>query len=281
MRLAVAVVVACGCHDYDPVAEIPHREVPDTATAVRMILDETAPPRVYAVGEYHATREAVQRSSPLARFTHEIVALLEPRAKQMVVEAWLDESCASPNVHARVQGVNGPPGTQTDLDNLVAANQRLQIETHGLPMTCIEHHAMFDPVGRVDYLRLLQMVTEKLYEAAHALVEQGRDVIVYGGALHNDLYPHWPLEELSYAHALSKELGGDVLELDLVVPEIVAPMEAIRFEPWFPLLARASPERVVVWERGPNSYVVILPALSEDVARVAMPREIASRDSGR
>jgi hypothetical protein len=62
-----------------------------------------------------------------------------------------------------------------------------------------------------------------------------------------------------------------VLEIDLVVPEIVAPMASIRYEPWFPLLARAAPYRTTLWQRGPASYVVILPALSEAVAAVARP----------
>ena len=52
-----------------------------------------------------------------------------------------------------------------------------------------------------------------------------------------------------------------------MVPEIVAPMAMIRREPWFPLLGRAAPDRVVVWMRGPNSYVVILPAKNDIVAQ--------------
>ena len=81
--------------------------------------------------------------------------------------------------------------------------------------------------------------------------------------------PRWPLEQLSYARQLSQQLGGKVLEIDLVVPEVVASMDMIRAEPWFPLLGRASPRRTIVWQRGPASYVVILPAQSEEVARVA------------
>ena len=37
------------------------------------------------------------------------------------------------------------------------------------------------------------------------------------------------------------------------------------------LLARASPDRVTLWERGPDSYVVILPAQSDAVAAIARP----------
>jgi hypothetical protein len=131
----------------------------------------------------------------------------------------------------------------------------MQLETHGLPMTCIEHSSLLDPRGRVDFLRLLELVTEKLHDATERLVRTGHPVIVYGGALHNDLYPRWPLEELSYAHALAREFS--VLELDLVVPEVVAPMKLLWQEPWFPLLGRAAPCHAIVWERGPGSYVVI------------------------
>ncbi len=164
--------------------------------------------------------------------------------------------------------IGRPPSTQRELHHLVASSR---LQTHGLPITCIEHSSVLDGRGRVDFLRLLLMVTEKLGDRARALSAGGRSVIVYGGALHNDLYPSWPLAELSYAAGLAEELGGGVLELDLVVPELVAPMAMIRREPWFPLIGRASPDRVLVWQRGPGSYVVILPAHDETVARVAKP----------
>jgi hypothetical protein len=51
-----------------------------------------------------------------------------------------------------------------------------------------------------------------------------------------------------------------VLELDLVVPEIVAPIKLLWREPWFPLVDKAAQDRVLVYERGPSSYVMILPA---------------------
>jgi hypothetical protein len=136
-------------------------------------------------------------------------------------------------------------------------------------MTCIEYDAVIDASGHVDFLLLLELITGKLAETTRSLVAKDRAVIVYGGALHNDLYPRWPLESLSYAKSLSQELGGRVLEIDLVVPEAVAAMDMIRSEPWFPLLGRASPSRVLIWQRGPASYVVILPAQSEEVAKVA------------
>jgi hypothetical protein len=275
--MVVVVAVACaGClTPFDPADDIPHREVRTTDAAIAAILDETTGIRVYAVGEYHPTRDVVVRTSPLARFTKEIIGLLEPRAQHLVVEAWLDDLCQSERagqismevfkVTERARRAGG------ELEALIATSRKLAIATHDLPMTCVEYDSVLDARGRVDFLRLLLMITDTLGAASRALVADGRDVIVYGGALHNDLYPQWPLEELSYAKALDDQLGGGVLEIDLVVPEIVAPMPLVRREPWFPLLGHASPDRVLVWNRGPNSYVVILPARDEAVANVARP----------
>jgi len=263
------------CTIYDPVDEVPHREFRGTREAIGAILDEVSGTHVYAIGEYHPTRNAVARQSPLARFTGDIVELLEPRAQHLVVEAWLDDTCRSQDTDAIQMQVlkvtNRTPTQASDLQALLAASRNLRIQAHGLPMTCIEHSSVLDGRGRVDFLRLLLLVTEKLGDSARAMVAQGRDVIVYGGALHNDLYPQWPLEDLSYAKQLDDELGGGVLEIDLVVPEIVAPMTMVRREPWFPLLGLAAPERVVVWPRGPRSYVVILPAQDLEAAKVAKP----------
>jgi hypothetical protein len=261
------------CTYFDPIDEVPHghREVATTAQAIEMILAENPGPRVFAIGEYHESRNAIAAESPLARFTRVIIALLEPRAQHLVVEAWLDASCwGSRDANGEIRdATNRPPSTQMEVMKLVRRSQRAGLIAHTLPMTCIELDAVRDASGHLDFLLLLELVTEKLAEVTRGLVESGASVIVYGGALHNDLYPRWPLDELSYAKPLARDLGGHVLEIDLVVPEVVAPMPMIRSEPWFPLLGRASPNRVLVWQRGPSSYVVILPAQSEAVSRVA------------
>lgn len=275
MRRVLVLALLSACTIYDPVDEIPHREYRGTREAVGAILDEVSGTHVYAIGEYHPTRNSVARTSPLARFTGEIVEMLEPRAQHLIVEAWLDDTCRTHDADAVQMQVlrvtNRAPAQATDLQALLAATKTMQIQAHGLPMTCIEHASVLDGRGRVDFLRLLLLVTEKLNDTTRAMVHSGRDVIVYGGALHNDLYPQWPLEDLSYAQPLAAQLGGGVLEIDLVVPEIVAPMAMVRRETWFPLLGRASPDRVVVWNRGPNSYVVILPAQDYEAAKVAKP----------
>jgi len=270
VRLAVLWLLAA-CSAFDPVSAVPrqYREVDSTRAAIAMILAENPEPRVYAIGEYHQTRNAIASTSPLARFSRDIIGMLEPHAQHLVVEAWLDANCwSSQQLSHDVAAATGrPAATAMEMMRLVTNARRRGLQTHGLPMTCIEHDAMIDASGRVDFLLLLEIVTDKLAETTRALLAHERAVIVYGGALHNDLYPRWPLDELSYAKPLAHELGGRVLEIDLVVPEVVAPMQMIRSEPWFPLLAQARPDRVIVWRRGPASYVVILP--SQDAPKLA------------
>ena len=74
MRAAIVLCcLAAACRYFDPIAEVPrgHREVATTAEAIALILAENPAPRVYAIGEYHQTRNAVPSTSPLARFTEE------------------------------------------------------------------------------------------------------------------------------------------------------------------------------------------------------------------
>ncbi|HUS31432.1 MAG TPA: hypothetical protein VMZ53_23155 [Kofleriaceae bacterium] len=258
---------------FDPVAEVPHRhrEYATTTDAMTAILAENPVPRVYAIGEYHQTRDAIAATSPLARFTHEIIGMLEPHAQHLVIESWLDANCWGDKRDPVAAMLNKPNGVSMDVMRLVSRTKKLHMQAHTLPMTCIEYDSVVDFSGHVNFLLLLDLITEKLAETTRGLLRSGdgTSVIVYGGALHNDLYPRWPLETLSYARPLADSMGGHVLEIDLVVPEVVAPMEMIRTEPWFPLLARSSPSRVIVWNRGPGSYVVILPAQSEAAGRVA------------
>jgi len=268
-------VLVAACGTYDPIAEVPHsyREMASTDIAIKAILAENPTPRVYAIGEYHQSRSAIANTSPLARFTREVIQLLEPHARNLVIETWLDQACDSSRQLAHdVSAATGRPATtQMEMLRLVDRGHHAGLAMHTLPMTCIEQDSVLDAHTGVNFLLLLELITDKLYSTTKALADADPDhaVIVYGGALHNDLYPRWPMEELSYAKPLSKALHGGVLEIDLVVPEVVADMNLVRDEPWFPLLGLASPDRVTVWQRGPSSYVVILPAQSDAVAKIA------------
>jgi len=259
--IAALLVLASACGGYDPIDELSYREYPDTGAAVRAILAEAGNVQVYAVGEYHPSARmtgAGAARAPIVQFTDDILTRLAPWADDLVVEAWFDASCASDDpVNAQIEAVTHrrPAATTADLE---LPDSRVHIPMHGLSMTCIEHSSMLDAKGRVDFFRLLSTIADKLRETTEALLRRGHSVIVYGGAIHNDLYPRWMLDDLSYAQPLAKETT--VLELDLAVPEVVDTMPALVQEPWYPLVGRAAPDRVVVWQRGPQSYVLILPS---------------------
>src|SRR5687767_13472420 len=193
MRVVLAVACLAACGTFDPIREVPHshREAPNTAAAIAMILAENPEPQVYAIGEYHMTRNAIAATSPLARFTREIVGMLEPRADHLVVEAWLDASCwQGSRINQQITSATQRPGaTQMEVMRLVRKSEQLHLKTHTLPMTCIEYDAVIDASGHVDFLLLLELITDKLAETTRKLLADDRAVIVYGGALHNDLYP--------------------------------------------------------------------------------------------
>src|SRR5262245_54805984 len=131
MRAWVLVLLAA-CHTFDPIREVPHhhREVPTTAAAIAIILAENPEPLVFAIGEYHQTRNAIASTSPLTRFTREIIGLLEPRADHLVVEAWLDASCWGTTRDKVVEATQRSETTQMEVMRLMQRGQRLHLQTH-------------------------------------------------------------------------------------------------------------------------------------------------------
>ncbi|HEY4181660.1 MAG TPA: hypothetical protein VGM90_32675 [Kofleriaceae bacterium] len=261
---------------YDPVDEIEFQAFPDARSALAAVLIEAGPAKVYAVGEYHPTSKTANVKSPLSHFAS-MIDVIAPRAHHIVLESWLDDGCsAAKQVDAQIAATTDrSTGQAKNMDAFVMKGAQQKLVAHGLSITCLEQSTILDQHGRVDFYSLLQLITEKLGEAAEAFASDDRAVIVYGGALHNDLYPRWQLDSLSYAVELDKKLHGGVVEIDLVVPEIIAPMPMVRAEAWFPLIGRSAPGVAMVWQRGPHSFVIILPAESTAVARIALPHEHA------
>ena len=275
LALGTVSLAACHYHRFDPVADIEFQAYPDAKTAMAAVIAEAGPAKVYAVGEYHSTRLAKTARAPVVWFG-QLLDLLRSRSRHLVLEAWLDDGCASKAaLEAQVAQTTGRSGPSRDLDALMMKSANQRIVPHGLAMSCIEQGALFDGRGGLDVVRLLELITTKLEATTLPLVANDRAVIVYGGALHNDLYPRWQLDSLSYAVPLQEALGGGVVEIDLVVPEIIAPMAMVRGEAWFPLIGQSAPDRALVWKRGPHSFVVILPSQSREVARIAKPIEHA------
>ena len=83
-------------------------------------------------------------------------------------------------------------------------------------------------------------------------------VVVYGGALHNDLFPDPALAKYTFGRKVHAATRGAYREIDLYVPEMVDTTPALRDEPWFKAWQRAGAgcDDVVI-ERNPRSTIVI------------------------
>lgn len=223
--------------------------------------------RVVAFGELHerVDRPTGARSS-LARFTDDVLPVLAPRASDLVLETWLpDRRCgdeataATAEVEATMQR---PPATKSELAVLVERARAAAIQPHAMRLTCDDWSRIAPPGGELDHEAMLAAITRELgrigAEATRARPAD-RLIAIYGGALHNDLYPIAGIEDWSFAAALDAATGGRYLEIDLYVPENAAADTLSRSQPWFPLLEHAGPGHVVVIERGERSYLVLLP----------------------
>jgi hypothetical protein len=284
IALAVVVLVACSSEEKPPAAakkpapvpvdaagELlpPHRIAPDLATAIRELVKDDV--RVVGFGELH---QRVDRATParsaLARFSDEVLPVIAERTSDLVIETWLfDKRCGKQAAQATAQveaTMQRPAETKSELSTLVERARAAGVQPHAMRVTCDDWAAIAPPGKEVDYEAMLSLITRELGRiAGQAIAHRDREqaprrlIAVYGGALHNDLHPIDGLADWSFAAAVDAAAPGRYLEIDLYVPEY-AELDALsQSQPWFPLVARAAPDRVIIVERSPRSYLLLLP----------------------
>jgi hypothetical protein len=229
-------------------------------------------PRVLGVGEYHQKTGSARVQSPLRRFTQQMFEHLADQSSDLVIELLLPEGdCGgkSDKAASKVEkGTERPQATENEAVTLLLRARRMGVRPHLLTMSCKDYNELLGG-GEVDYQRLLTIITEKLLARVKealsrpvrfdALGQLRSRVIVYGGALHNDLFPLPDLKDYSYAAALQKLTRGRYVELDLYVPEYIEGDAELGKQAWFPIFRReAGKDRVVLIERGPASYILVL-----------------------
>jgi len=223
-------------------------------------------PRVIGFGEYHELIGSARVQSTLRRFTEQMLDLLEERASDIVVETWVEAGkCGKKEerVSKDVRKVTErPKHTENELARLIKRAQKIDVRPHILELRCADYDALLDEKDQVDYEKLLLMVTEKLgAKALLALKKSKADrlVALYGGSLHNDLYPYQTVADFSYAKKVDEQSKGGYVEVDLYVPEYVEGDELLTKEDWWPLYQKhSSTEHVVLIERGRGSYILVM-----------------------
>ncbi len=240
---------------------------PDARTALAAWLADAT--GVVAFGEVHQDAATVKIRSSLARFTDEIFPALAPRASHLVVETWVTTgACGVAEQHvtrdvARV--TERPAGTESEIVRLLRLAKRSGVEPHVLSVSCDEYAALAGGGGAVDYGKLLALTRQHLQRAileALALPRaQDRPlVLVYGGALHNDLYPDRALAPYAFGPALYALMRGDYREVDLYVPELVEGIASMKKERWFSVWrANGKKQGVTLIPRSEKSTILVFP----------------------
>ena len=255
--------------------DLPHRQFDSASAALKQLLAETSP-RVLGLGEFHQTSGKGKVRSATRRFTEAMVPVLGARASDLVVETWITEGKCGKQEKKVARGVakttQRPEHTEDEIVTMLKRAKGLGVRPHILKAGCKDYEKLLGKDGKVDYVQLLGFIGRSLQAKAEAILvyraksvkrakkKATRDIVViYGGALHNDLYPYEDLKEFAFGEALKKRTGGRYLELDLYVPEYIDGDETLSKERWYPLFKRlASEQKVTLIQRGEASYILVL-----------------------
>ncbi|HEY4392569.1 MAG TPA: hypothetical protein VGP64_00830 [Polyangia bacterium] len=235
------------------------------AGAVHAFLDHAT--GVVAFGELHQTEKTAGIRSSLARFTDEILPAVAPRASHLIVETWISRGTCGETEQQVTKDVarttERPAETENEIVRLLRRAKELGVAPHVLDVDCHEYQKLVGADGAVDYDRLLTMTGQHLGRAIEQALALPRPadrplVLVYGGALHNDLLPNPELAKYSFGPAIDALTHGDYREIDLFVPELVDTMPALRAERWYAAWrpTRTKPGATLV-RRQPRSAVLL------------------------
>jgi hypothetical protein len=268
VSLGAAAVVLARAPAPPPEVAPAARAYPSAADAIRALLADAG--GVVAFGEIHQDTATTATRSSLARFRDEVLPMLAPRAAHLIVETWVTRGAcgkAEARVTEDVQATTErPPETENEIVSLLRRAKEAGVAPHILEVTCDEYAVLAGSGDRgVDYEKLLAITTRHLEAAVRqaALLPRSPErplVLVYGGALHNDLYPRPAMAAYSFAPASYALMRGAYREIDLYVPEFAERMPSARQEPWYRVWRRAAKSGVVsVIPRSSHSAVVVFP----------------------
>ena len=223
---------------------------PGTPTCLRFASNEDAfryilalDPAILAIGEAHAQKGTEAIASATKRFTDSMVSLLENRASDLLVEAWAGDPKCQKEVKqvASAQRPVQHAQAQQNPNEYVALGTRakaLGVQPHLLRPSCDDYASLADAGADVvtQSLGLIKRLTQSDATALfqrNQTAKNGKVVVTYGGAMHNDLAPSESLRQYSFGPELSATTAGRYVELDLIVPEYVKATEIWQKLPWY------------------------------------------------
>lgn len=229
-------------------------------------------PAVLGVGEAHAQKAAGAAPSVTKRFTADLLPLLRDRASDLLVELLIPpQGCKKPEaektVRAEQKQVTAPQAddNQAEYVALGEAARAMGVVPDGLRPSCadLEDAAKGgdDTIARMLGMiaRLSAAKARSLYERDMA-VSPDKVVVLYGGAMHNDLAPKAGREPFSFGPALAGVTGDRYVELDVFTPESIGDSDTWRGFAWYPHYDRAAHGgKTALFKVGPRSWVLVFP----------------------
>jgi hypothetical protein len=214
---------------------------PSNEDAFRYVLAHD--PAILAIGEAHAQKGTEAITSATKRFTDSMVSLLENRASDLLVEAWAGDPKCQKEVKqvASAQKPVQQAQAQQNPNEYVALGTRakaLGVQPHLLRPSCDDYASLADAGADVvtQSLGLIKRLTQSdataLFQRNES-AKNGKVVVTYGGAMHNDLAPPESLRQYSFGPELSTATSGRYVELDLIVPEYVKATDVWQKLPWY------------------------------------------------
>jgi hypothetical protein len=221
-------------------------------------------PAVLAIGEAHAQRGATAASSA-KRFTDELLPMLAGRTSNLLVELMIPPTGCVKQVEA-AHSAQKPVITQqaeTNQNEYVVmgeAARKLGIVPDPLRPTC-DDLAQINDAGDDAISRSLETIARLTTAQATKMIEHrgAKMVVTYGGALHNDAAPPPERAAWSYGPALSKQVAGRYVELDLYVPDFITTAENWTKQPWYAAwLKHKASGKALLFTLAPHDYVIVL-----------------------
>ncbi len=229
---------------------------------------------VLAVGEYHETDDAPRVPSALARFTRSLLPALVASGhapRSVIAETWmLSGRCGAVERRASAavaKTTRRPASTADEVTGLLDRTFALGAKNHILVIDCADYRSMVDDAGALDAEASLLLVRRKVEAKALEVRENdeggvpGKLLLLYGGALHNDVAPLAAWAPYSFGPTLVAATGGRYTEVDLLVPEYVEGDEDLRKEATFaPAMAAAKKGKTVLLHPRPDVYLLLFAA---------------------
>ena len=239
---------------------------PEAAFA-RVLEDQ---PAVLAIGETHAQRD-FDGPSTTERFTDKLLPMLRGRSKDLVVELWVgNPSCNGSQKRAMKQVASAQaevttsqrPKNQSEFVALYNAARKNDMKAHVLVPPCDDYEKIVHAPDDLD--AMLEIIARlSAAEVTKSLPTSTEPVLVYGGAMHNDLVPRPGHERWSFGPELDRATDHRYVELDLIVPEMISESDAWMAQPWYMHYdPRAQGKKAILFRTRPRSYALIFPRAS-------------------